>query len=207
MSIPIQKLGWVAGVLDLKGRIVTKKNKQRATPQFVLMVECKDMAIIRELCSLTGTRVEAKLERRIPEFMRRPCTEHCPEKHEHVHVENRPLDWKLPAMGRWTATGAAAAIILHNVLPFSLANLGLEVALQSLLDQAALTGQGSGATMAAIRRMNDLGWDLPEKFEQALHNADIKASLQKMDGTPRSAVAILADIAPKEITQYGGDAT
>lgn len=205
MTIPIQKLGWVAGVLDLKGRVVTKKNKQRATPQFVLMVETKDMAVIRELCSLTGTRVEAKAERRLPEWMRRPCAEHCPEKHEHVHANDaRPYDWKMPPMGRWTATGAAAAVILYNVLPFSLANLGLEVALQALVDQATLTGQGSGATIAAIRRMKELGWELPEKFEQALEHVDIKAALNKMDGTPTSAVALLADIAPKEITQYGG---
>lgn len=192
MSIPIQKLGWVAGVLDLKGRVVTKKNKQRATPQFVLMVETKDMAIIRELCSLTGTRVEAKAERKVPEFMRRPCSEHCPEKHEHVHTEGgRDYDWKMPPVARWTATGAAAAVILHNVLPFSLANLGLEVALQALLDQATLTGQGSGATMAAIRRMKELGWELPEKFERAAEEADIKA------GT----VVLVTDVAPREITQ------
>lgn len=183
MSIPIQKLGWVAGVLDLKGRVVTKKNKQRATPQFVLMVETKDMTIVRELCSLTGTRVEAKAERKMPDWMRRPCIEHCPEKHEHVHTP--PYNWKMPAMGRWTATGAAAAIILHNVLPFSLANLGLEVALHVLVEQTALTGQGSGATMAAIRRMRDLGWELPEKFEHAL------------EGPP---VALSEEVPQKEIT-------
>lgn len=172
MSIPIQKLGWVAGVLDLKGRVVTKKNRQRATPQFVLMVETKDAAIIRELCSLTGTHVEARAERKMPEWMRRPCAEHCPDKHEHVTGQQAPYDWKMPALSRWTATGAAAAVILYNVLPFSLANLGLEVALHSLIDQAALTGQGSGATFKAIRRMRDLGWDLPEKFEMALEKAD-----------------------------------
>lgn len=205
MSIPIQKLGWVAGVLDLKGRVVTKKNRSRATPQFVLMVETKDMAVIRELCSLTGTQVESKPERKLPDWMRRPCAEHCPDKHEHVHMtsENRPYDWRMPAMGRWTATGASAAIVLHNVLPYSLANLGLEVALHSLLEQAALTGQGSGATLKAIRRMRDLGWDLPEKFEAAL-NEEVSESLEQLDGTPRTAVALLAGVAPADLDKYGG---
>lgn len=204
MTIPIQKLGWVAGVLDLKGRIVTKKNKQRSTPQFVLILETKDIAVIRELCSLTGTHVEMKAERRMPEWMRRPCVEHCPDQHVHVHGEQAPYDWKMPALARWTATGCTAAIILYNVLPFSLANLGLEVALHALLDQAALKGQGSGATFKAIRRMRDLGWELPPKFERALEDADIKTSLVVLDGTPESAVALLGSIAPKEITQYGG---
>ena len=167
MTIPIQKLGWVAGVLDLKGKIITKKNKTRATAQVVLVVESKDIAVIKELSSLTGTRTEIKTERRLPEWMRRPCVEHCPDQHQHVQPE-RPYDWKMPTMGRWTATGAAAAIVLYNVLPYSLANLGLEVALQALVDQAALTGQGSGATISAIRRMKELGWELPEKFEKAL---------------------------------------
>lgn len=171
MSIPIQKLGWVAGVLDLKGKVITKKNKQRATPQFVLMVETKDRTIINELCSLTGTHVEVRDARTMPEWMRRPCTEHCPDKHEHVH-SGRDYDWKMPPISRWTATGCTAAIILYNVLPFSLANIGMEVALHSLLDQAALTGQGSGATMAAIRRMADLGWELPPKFEEAVQKSN-----------------------------------
>lgn len=200
MTIPIQKLGWVAGVLDLKGKIVTKKNRSRATPQFVLMVESKDVAVVRELCSLTGTHVEIKPERKLPEWMRRPCAEHCPDKHEHVHAE-RPYDWRMPGMARWTATGVTAAIILHNVLPYSLANLGLEVALHSLLDQAVLVGQGSGASMKAIRRMHELGWELPEKFEEAL---SVRSALEKLDGTDDSAVALLAGMAPKEITQYGG---
>jgi len=204
MTIPIQKLGWVAGVLDLKGRVVTKNNQQRATPQFVLQVETKDMAIVRELCSLTGTRVEARTERRMPDWMRRPCAEHCPEKHEHVHAERPGSDWKMPPMGRWTATGCTAAIILYNVLPFSLANLGLEVALHALLDQATLTGQGSGTTIKAIRRMKELGWELPEKFEVSLYNADVKLTLEEMDGTSAAAVALLADIPPKEIEAYGG---
>lgn len=169
MTIPVQKLGWVAGVLDLKGRIITKNNKQRATKQFVLIVETKDIRVINELCSLTGTHVELKAERNMPDWMRRPCTEHCPEQHVHVHSGRKgDYDWKMPAIARWTATGCTAAVILYNVLPFSLANIGLEVALQALLDQAALTGQGSGATMAAIRRMKDLGWELPPKFEEAL---------------------------------------
>lgn len=204
MTIPVQKLGWVAGILDLKGRIITKNNKSRATPQFVLIVETKDIAIIRELCSLTGTHVEAKTERKIPEFMRRPCAEHCPDKHEHVQAEQRQYDWKMPAVARWTATGVSAAIILYNVLPFSLANIGLEVALHALMDQAALTGQGSGATMKAIRRMNELGWELPEKFEIALKNADAKQALSNLDGTQESAIALLGEIVPKELTQYGG---
>jgi hypothetical protein len=158
----MQKLGWMAGVIDLKGKIITKTNKQRATPQIVLLVESKDFAIIRELSSLTGTNPEMMKEQRAPEWMRRGCREHCPDKHFHT------VTTTMPSVARWTLTGAGAAIVLLNLSPYLVnAQKYIPIAYQILQD-TPITGQGSTAVVSSIRRLESLGWDLPEKYETAL---------------------------------------
>lgn len=165
MTLPMAQLGWLAGVLDLKAKIVTKANQQRATAQYVLVVDSKDYSLIRELGTMVGTRPELKAKRERPEWMRRGCVEHCPEQHVHV-----PYQHAYPAMGRWTVTGAAAAVVIYNASIYMRTSKReqLDVVCETLIKQAVLDGQGAGATVKSIRRMADLGWDLPEQFEIAL---------------------------------------
>ena len=115
MSIPMYQLGWMAGILDMKGVIIGKKNKQRATPQLVLMVETKQVEVIRGLSAMTGTSPDFQPAKDVEEWMRRGCVDHCPEKHVHV---GHDYPKQMPATARWTVTGAAMAVVLHNVLPF-----------------------------------------------------------------------------------------
>ena len=42
--------------VDLKGRLVYKKNKARATPQAVPPVKTKEFLVVRALSAMTGTR-------------------------------------------------------------------------------------------------------------------------------------------------------
>lgn len=165
MSIPIQKLGWIAGVIDLKGRIVEKNNKARKTRQLVMVVDTKELLVIRELCSLTGTKVELKGRQNVKEWMRRSCIEHCPEPHIHVPDEG-PEHGEMPAVARWTLTGAGAAVVLHNVLPFLLTDRPFQEMYEEILSTTPLVGQGSGATLAAINRLKSLGWEIPEEFSE-----------------------------------------
>lgn len=160
--IPLHQLGWMAGVVDLKGKIIQKANKSRATPQIVLFVESKDAAIIRELSRMTGTGPEMM---RIPEkatFYRRPCSDHCPDMHSHVN------ETQFPQVARWTVTGAAIAVILYNLMPFLRSDKGFDQLYVTLLEQMSLTGQGSGATVKSLRRLHSLGWDLPEEIAREL---------------------------------------
>lgn len=161
--IPIAQLGWMAGVIDLKGKILRKTNKARATQQLVLMVESKDYAIVRELSRLTGTSPEMM---RTPEaakdWMRRSCLEHCGEAHVHVAA---PV-W--PAIARWTVTGAAMAVVLWTLRGYLRTDRGLQAAMDQAIDQAAITGQGSGATRKSLRRLQYLGWEFPPAMEEKL---------------------------------------
>lgn len=155
-------LAWVAGVLDLKGVVVRKKNKLRATPQVCLYVETKNYDVICALSELTGTAPELH-ERITKEFMRRGCVDHCPEGH--VHVAEHDWEWSMPAISRWTVTGAAAAVVLYNTVPRMRTNNGLRKVMDELLDQSVMAGRGWGATRSAIRRLRDLGWELPPQYD------------------------------------------
>jgi hypothetical protein len=159
--IPVTKLGWLAGVVDLKGRLVYKANSTRATPQVVLMVESKEHAIIKQLCSLTGTQVEQRTERPLKDFMRRGCAEHCPEAH--VHLVNE--DATMPPISRWTVTGASMVVVLYNLLPFLTIDRGYVEAMKTAIESTALIGQGSGAVLKSLKRLYLLGWDMPEEYE------------------------------------------
>jgi len=158
MAIPTAQLGWMAGILDLKGSIIRKRNKQRATPQLVLIVETKQIAIVRQLSRMTGTNPELQAEKPIEPWMRRGCIEHCPDQHVHVKYEKTSM----PAIARWTITGAAMGVVLYNVLPF-LHNdeKPFTEAMEAAFAQIVPDGQGRGAVEKAIRRLADLGWEIP----------------------------------------------
>ena len=132
------------------------------------MVESAQLRVIERLCTLTGTSVEPNKNegRRQKDWIARGCTEHCPEAH--VHHEGSPL----PPIGRWTLTGAAAAVVLHSVVPFMVTDGGLGDMKDESLANVVLSGQGSGATKAAIRRLAALGWPLPPLIDQRFRAED-----------------------------------
>lgn len=158
-------LGWMAAVIDLKGRVYVKRNRQRAegSRQIVLMVESSRPAVIRKMSQLTGTNPEARSARPMKEFMRRACNEHCEEPHVHVGDER-----ELPPVQRWTATGVALAVIGEALAPFLAQDLGLPEYVQEIIGNTDLSGRGSGAVMATLLRMRDLGWPMPKMLHEQL---------------------------------------
>jgi hypothetical protein len=168
MAIPMQKLGWMAGIIDFKGRVVYKNNKTRKTLQIVLIVETKEMAIIRGLSELTGTSPELQSAQVKPEFMRRSCHEHCPEAHIHVGDQ----DLVMPEIARWTITGAAMVVVLSSLLPFLRTDRGWTEAIESATNQTVFWGRGATAVRASLRRLQEIGWDMPILYSQALLEDD-----------------------------------
>lgn len=170
--IPEAQLGWMAAILDIQGYVIRKKNPQRVTPQLVLMVETKESAVVQRLCQMTGQQIEMRAKRGPREaFGRRRCIEHCPEQHEHVDES-----FQMPAIGRWTVTGASAAIVLYNVMPYLVSfDKGYQDTMVTILEQVVLTGPGSGMIKAAIRRLRSLGWELPPALEAKMAEAERSA--------------------------------
>lgn len=165
-------LGWMAGVIDLKGRLAVKKNKLRATPQYTLHVESKDFQVVSKLSEYTGTSPELKKPQATADFMRRQCTQHCPETHVHVH-EGPYGPTEMPAVARWTVTGAAMVTVLFNTRPFQLINRGYDEACKDILKNLTFIGQGSGAVRASQQRLYNLGWRLPPIVIDSLFGLNI----------------------------------
>lgn len=163
MAISMTSLGWMAGIIDLKGRLHRKANQQRATTQTVLTVDSKDPAIIRQLGALTGLKPEFKNTKSLHDFLRKGCHEHCPDPHVHVHDR----EW-IAEISRWTITGAGLVVVLDNLLPFLVLDKGYREAIDEIQKVTAYSGQGSGRVYATLSRLKALGWDLPGVYDLAL---------------------------------------
>jgi len=158
MSIDVAQLAWMAGIMDLKGKITYKSNKTRAnTKQVTLYVESVQIPIVDRLSTLTGTSPEVKSHRsRWEGWYRKGCDEHCPD--QHVHVAGAEF---LPA-SRWTLSGAAMAVVLTNLMPYIVQDKGFSEAADYAFGNMTLFGQGAGQTVASLRRLHALGWNLGE---------------------------------------------
>lgn len=170
MPVPREKLAWMAAVLDMKGVIIVKTNNQRATPQIVLMVESTHTTVVAELARLTGSVIEPRESRPRPAWMRRGCITHCPEP----DVEYPAQPDHLPAQTRWTVTGAAAAIVLHSVIPYMVTDKGMQAALDEILSNVNLHGRSGNAARQAVARLSALGWKLPPKI--AVQHREVTAA-------------------------------
>lgn len=165
--IPAYQLGWMAGIVDLRGRIARKNNKTRATQQITLSVETKELGVIKALGRMTGTNPEFRDSSPLAEWMRRGCVEHCPE--QHIHSARDGLE--MPAVARWTVTGAAMVVVLENLAPFLLVDRGYSLAVDDTKGTVVFQGQGAAAVVRALHRLQALGWEIPEYFAERLPEA------------------------------------
>lgn len=156
-------LAWMAGVMDLKGRVLYKNNRQRRTRQLVLAVDSTDFSIIRRLSEMTGTSPEMKAPKNGGDaiWMRRACIEHCPEQHIHVG------DPQMPPTARWSITGAGFVVVYQSLKPYLTVDRFGESAHEAHR-HVALDNHGSGAVVKSLRRLKALGWTLPVAYDLAL---------------------------------------
>lgn len=157
-------MAWMAGVLDLKGRLFIKKNETRRTKQTTWAVESKELTVVRRLCALTNTKPEARRSSPVSDIFRRNCSEHCPEAHVHVDLQ------VMPDTMRWTATGAGFVIVHHNLEPYLQVDRGYPEAVAEILKDPAVSARGSTAVMRTVARLSGLGWTLPEPYFSAMTN-------------------------------------
>ncbi len=157
-----EKLAWMAAILDMQGRTHRKNNQTRATPQLVLRVDSSHLTVIRELCRLTGSTAEPRPPMPGRGWDKRGCTEHCAEAHIHCEMETQP------ATGRWQLTGAALAVVLHNVIPYMVTDRGLADLMNEAMENLVTTGQGAHAVKRAVVRLAELGWEIPPEMRKRL---------------------------------------
>lgn len=150
---------WAAGIIDFQGHIQKSNNKLKAanTQQLTLYVDTSITEIVNRLAAMTGTSIETKEHHKLKqEWLRRGCEDHCPDAHVHI----RPV--AMPLTGRWSAAGAALAIVLWNLRPYMTTDREpWDWAMSQCLSQMKMTGRGSAAVIGAAKRLHALGWELP----------------------------------------------
>lgn len=161
------KLAWMAGVVDFKGRIVYRRNKQRKnTPQISLVVQCKQMAILRGLSEMTGSTPEMMKSSPVSEIFRTGCQEHCPDK----HVCQSRSDLWMPETSRWTVSGAPMHVVLHSLMPYLIVDRGYPELIAEIRAATPLSGQGSAQPMGRCAQLMHLGWPIPDPYREVLES-------------------------------------
>lgn len=148
-------LGWMAGVIEMRGKIRRVDNPMRKTAQLILQVRSRHLAQIGRLCDMTGTAYAQSGARTLEFTDRKGCAEHCPEPHVHITSE-------LPAMAAWAVTGAGAAIVLHNLLPYLCESEGMSQWVDEIVEMLPASGRGYHAVKTSCTRLAALGWAIPE---------------------------------------------
>jgi hypothetical protein len=167
-------LAWMAGVLSIKGRIGLKKNKDRATSQKVIAVRTQKRYIIDRLSEMTdrNVHVDTVVSKG---WEQRGCIQHCPESHIHHSVV-------IPETYEWTVTGVSAAIVLHNLMPYLTGEEWIQLMTDALTD-TVIVGPGSGATKAAVRRLNNIGWKIPTQVFDLILSRAISSAGERFPDT------------------------
>ncbi len=137
--IPETDLAYLAGVLDIMGRIWTRPSSDgRRLP--LLEINAKQPDLMEWLAGLTGTSVVTTSR----DYMRLGCNEHCSEKHVHATSTS----------ARWSVTGAKATIILFGIEPFSFIR-------RAEVEYALGVGMLAEMRSQTVRDMKSRGWVIP----------------------------------------------
>ena len=159
------KLAWMAGVVDFKGRIVYRRNKERKnTPQISLTVQCQEFPILRALGEMTATTPEMFQASPISDIFRTGCKEHCPEKHVCVNRDGSIM----PKTSRWTVSGGPMHVVLHSLMPYLTVDRGYKELIAEIKAATPLSGQGSAQVLGRCAVLMNLGWEIPDPYRAVL---------------------------------------
>lgn len=159
------KLAWMAGVVDFKGRIVYRRNRERKnTPQISLTVQCQEFPILRALSEMTGTTPEMFEASPVSEIFRTGCQEHCPDKHV-CQPRNGVM---MPKTSRWTVSGGSMHVVLHSLMPYLMVDRGYKELIAEIKAATPLSGQGSAQVLSRCAVLMNLGWEIPDPYREVL---------------------------------------
>lgn len=174
-------LAWMAGVIDLKGRLTFKNNRTRATRQITLNVDSKEHLVVRRLCAMTGTKPEYRNTSPVSEYLRRSCLEHCPEPH--VHNDGGFSHGSI----RWTTTGTSMVTVLQNLEPYITVDRGYAEAMDEVMRGATLESRGAQAVISRLFHLYDLGWQLHEPMLGAVQDRLTELEQKQLEAGPDSS--------------------
>ena len=139
-QITAAEIGWVAGVIDIRGYLSDRPSSQadKRLPTVAVTLGAvggEPHPIIAWLCEHTGVQPISTGKG----YNRTACGEHCPQPH--VHTAN--------TYHRWIVGGAKAVAVLRSVEPFLVFKRD---------DARRLLGMTAGYKPAHLRDMAARGW-------------------------------------------------
>jgi hypothetical protein len=141
-GISPERVAWLAGVIDARGHI--EVTDRHGHPQPRIRVTTRHLKLLDELARLTGVKVVLDARG----YERRPCSDHCIERHSHVARQS----------AQWTIDSSRATVVLWHVVPYMTAqHVEAFYALQAGLHRFP------PARGDVPEQMTDLGWSLPER--------------------------------------------
>lgn len=152
---------WLAGIFDAKARMFFSQYSKMPGRQWArLCLYSKDINMVSEVKTLLGKggqKISVK-----GGYDRRPCNDHCPEKHVHVKFQTQhQVDF----------SGVHAIIVMHNVMPFMRVKSGeaYDWMQTALLQPPAKVGIAYGIKVCDFMRKS--GWCVPA-FDWANMDSD-----------------------------------
>lgn len=160
MTIDVPQLAWMAGIIDLRGKVVYKNNPNRSSSQCTLYIESINMNVIEKLCQLTGSSVEKKNRagkvESVEGWYRKSCEQHCPEQHVHV------AGFDAITSARWTVSGAGLIVVGEQIMPYLVSPTMIQEVVAYAREHLVVYGRGAAASVTALRRLDALGWKTPQ---------------------------------------------
>jgi hypothetical protein len=131
--------------------------------QIQIQVSTVNEDFARFVSSLVGLSVTTVSNKKIAGYDRRPCTDHCPNAHEHVPARI------LNSTFRIGITGTKAYIFLCGISEYSFRWNSISPVMQEHLSIVRrFSNKGKAKVRLAIDAMKELGWEIPEELLDAL---------------------------------------
>jgi hypothetical protein len=129
---------YMAGTIDLIGLIRLRDAPKGPLP--VVQMHGPHFQVMSLFSETTDTKVITTSRG----FTKAGCSQHCSDKH--IHVKS--------ISARWSVTGARATVLLWNLLPY----LRTKKVIAGVVMEA---GINAGYKPATVRKMQELGWEIP----------------------------------------------
>jgi hypothetical protein len=142
-EIGLGRLGWLAGIIDLRGYLSDRPTSaaDRRLPTLAVTLSSQPNGEPSPVVSWLCERTAVTPIRTGKGFNRSGCGQHCPQPH--VHVSN--------TYHRWIVGGAKAVTVLEAVLPFL-------VVKQDEARKMIALGMDAQIKPAHVEQMRRLGW-------------------------------------------------
>lgn len=153
---------WMAGLVDTQMRVSGRIHSSGRRQSFEIVgtySSARNEGVVLEFQSMVGVKMcfqKHGSSTTRAEYWRAPCTEHCPERHQHVEMGNASPYFKV--------TGTRAYILLFGIKPFMRTWNRAEV----FYRQYEESQNWHPRIRPVVNDMHNRGWEIPMPISSML---------------------------------------